>query len=77
MKSVNVRIDKIFEPASAVTATDIAALRPEIEQGNALLHSGEGKGNDFLGWVNLPSSITRHNSMRFRRQRMYCGTKPT
>ncbi|WP_297831645.1 glucose-6-phosphate isomerase [uncultured Rikenella sp.] len=58
MKSVNVRIDKIFEPASAVTATDIAALRPEIEQGNALLHSGEGKGNDFLGWVNLPSSIT-------------------
>ena len=25
---------------------------------NALLHSGEGAGNDFLGWVNLPSSIT-------------------
>ena len=25
---------------------------------NALLHSGEGAGNDFLGWVKLPSSIT-------------------
>ncbi len=25
---------------------------------NALLHSGEGAGNDFLGWVNLPSSIS-------------------
>ena len=25
---------------------------------NALLHNGKGEGNDFLGWVNLPSSIT-------------------
>ncbi len=25
---------------------------------NALLHSGKGAGNDFLGWVNLPSSIS-------------------
>ncbi len=58
MKSVNVRIDKIFAPASAVTAADIDALRPEIEQANELLHSGKGKGNDFLGWVDLPSSIT-------------------
>ena len=22
---------------------------------NALLHNGKGEGNDFLGWVNLPS----------------------
>ena len=26
---------------------------------NALLHSGKGAGNDFLGWVNLPSSIDK------------------
>lgn len=58
MKSVNVRIDKIFAPASAVTAADIEALKPEIEAANELLHNGKGKGNDFLGWVNLPSSIT-------------------
>jgi len=25
---------------------------------NRLLHSGEGKGNKFLGWLNLPSSLT-------------------
>jgi glucose-6-phosphate isomerase len=25
---------------------------------NELLHNGKGAGNDFLGWVNLPSSIT-------------------
>ena len=58
MKSIHVEIDKIFAPASSVTAADVAALQPEIEQSNALVHSGEGQGNDFLGWVNLPSSIT-------------------
>ena len=25
---------------------------------NALLHNGQGEGNDFLGWVSLPSSIS-------------------
>lgn len=25
---------------------------------NESLHAGTGKGNDFLGWINLPSSIT-------------------
>lgn len=25
---------------------------------NETLHNGSGKGNDFLGWLNLPSSIT-------------------
>ncbi len=37
-------------------------LTPEMKsqalEANALVHSGKGKGNDFLGWVNLPSSIT-------------------
>ena len=30
----------------------------EAARANALLHSGEGAGNDFLGWVNLPTSIS-------------------
>lgn len=58
MKSVNVQIDKIFAPASTITEADITALKPAIEAANELLHSGQGKGNDFLGWVNLPTSIT-------------------
>ncbi len=33
-------------------------LKAKAEAANALLYSGEGKGNDFLGWVKLPSSIT-------------------
>ncbi|OUN76264.1 glucose-6-phosphate isomerase [Alistipes sp. An54] len=37
-------------------------ITPEMEAkaqaANALLHSGKGAGNDFLGWIHLPSSIT-------------------
>ncbi len=32
-------------------------LKNKALEANALLHSGKGAGNDFLGWVALPSSI--------------------
>ena len=32
-------------------------LKREAAEANELLHSGKGAGNDFLGWINLPSSI--------------------
>ncbi|MBP3550492.1 MAG: glucose-6-phosphate isomerase [Alistipes sp.] len=34
-------------------------LKQSALAANALLHSGKGAGNDFLGWVNLPSSIDK------------------
>ena len=34
------------------------AMKAKTEAANELLHSGKGAGNDFLGWVRLPSSIT-------------------
>lgn len=42
-----------------VTAEDIAGYEQEVNAANDMLMSGTGKGNDFLGWVHLPSSITR------------------
>ena len=35
-----------------------AELEAQAAAANKLLCTGEGAGNDFLGWVNLPSSIT-------------------
>ena len=32
-------------------------LKKAAMAANSLLHSGNGAGNDFLGWVGLPSSI--------------------
>ena len=41
---------------SGIVVTD--QMQAEAARANSLLHSGKGAGNDFLGWVNLPSSIT-------------------
>ncbi|MBQ8334653.1 MAG: glucose-6-phosphate isomerase, partial [Tidjanibacter sp.] len=41
-----------------VSAAEVESLKGAAQSANSLLHSGEGAGNDFLGWVNLPSSIT-------------------
>ncbi|WP_304953580.1 glucose-6-phosphate isomerase [uncultured Alistipes sp.] len=35
-----------------------ADMKAKAQAANALLHSGKGAGNDFLGWVHLPSSIS-------------------
>ena len=40
---------------SGVTVTD--AMLERAARANELLHTGKGAGNDFLGWVSLPSAI--------------------
>ena len=42
----------------SISQAQIEALQPEIEKAQAALENGTGKGNDFLGWLHLPSSIT-------------------
>ncbi len=43
--------------SGAVNAAEIDALKDKAQKANTLLRTREGAGNDFLGWVNLPSSI--------------------
>jgi len=40
-----------------VSKDEISALQQQLSQYNLLLENGKGAGNDFLGWVNLPSEI--------------------
>ncbi|MDR2145857.1 MAG: glucose-6-phosphate isomerase [Tannerella sp.] len=54
MKSIGLQIDKTFD---FVKKKDIEALKPKADKGLQMLHDGSGKGNDFLGWLHLPSSI--------------------
>ena len=42
----------------SISQAQIEALQPEIEKAHAALENGTGKGNDFLGWLHLPLSIT-------------------
>lgn len=44
--------------AGFVSAEALKQLQQQTEQANALLENGQGAGNDYIGWVNLPSSIT-------------------
>ncbi|NDV69433.1 glucose-6-phosphate isomerase [Dysgonomonas sp. 25] len=41
-----------------ISQNDINAQAALAKKCNETLHNGTGKGNDFLGWLNLPSSIT-------------------
>ena len=50
-------MDFIKLDTSKAAVTVCAELRAAAEASNALLANGEGAGNDFLGWVALPSSI--------------------
>ena len=44
--------------ACFVSPVTLAATMAQTAAANELLESGKGAGNDFLGWVHLPSSIT-------------------
>lgn len=44
--------------SNAVSSAEVNSLKASADKSNALLHNGQGAGNDFLGWVNLPSSIS-------------------
>jgi len=54
-KVINLHVDKVL---SFVSKEAINANASLAKQCNEALHKGSGKGNDFLGWLNLPSSIT-------------------
>lgn len=54
MKTISLDIDKVF---GEVTKKQLDTFRPKAMKGLKTLHEGNGKGNDFLGWLGLPSSI--------------------
>ncbi len=54
METLGINIDKIYD---FVKKESVFELADEIKKYNKALHEKTGKGNDFLGWVNLPSSV--------------------
>jgi glucose-6-phosphate isomerase len=54
MKTIKLSIDKAF---GFISEQKVAGYKAEVAAANAALHNGTGKGSDFLGWLNLPSSI--------------------
>ncbi len=54
MENIKLSIDKAF---GFVSEKNVADYKNRVIEANKALHNGTGKGNDFLGWLNLPSSI--------------------
>lgn len=55
METIQLNIDKAL---GSVTKEQVFAYEKEVAESMEKLHKGTGKGNNFLGWLHLPSSIT-------------------
>ncbi len=56
MKSISLHIEKTFD---FIKEGAIEGFKAQIKAANDALENGTGKGNDFLGWLHLPSSISK------------------
>lgn len=56
MKNISLNIEKVLGFVSKET---IEAYEPKVKTCIETLENGTGKGNDFLGWLHLPSSISK------------------
>ena len=55
MKTIQLNVENVY---GVVDQAKIKALEPEAKEALAKVENGTGEGNDFLGWVKLPSEIT-------------------
>lgn len=55
MEQIKLDISRVYE---SVSAEEIKALSGETLDAQKTLYQGDGQGNDYLGWLHLPSEIT-------------------
>ncbi|MDR0314736.1 MAG: glucose-6-phosphate isomerase, partial [Oscillospiraceae bacterium] len=49
-----------------VKESEILAMQSEVDKAHDLLHSQKGLGNDYLGWLNLPSDYDKDEFLRIK-----------
>ena len=55
MKNIGLNIEKAL---GTVSKEQVNALAPKAMESIATLENGTGAGNDFLGWLHLPTAIS-------------------
>lgn len=55
MENISIQLEKVF---GFIPKEEIYGYAAKCETAQEMLHQGTGKGNDFLGWLNLPGSIS-------------------
>lgn len=54
---LKINIEKVF---GFLSQDEVYSLAPRIVECNNALYNNSGKGSDYLGWLNLPSSISKN-----------------
>lgn len=55
MENISIQLEKVF---GFIPKEEIYGYAAKCETAQEMLHQSTGKGNDFLGWLNLPGSIS-------------------
>ena len=55
---ISLNIEKTF---GFISKESVSAYEAQVKAAQAALENGTGKGNDFLGWLHLPSSISKEH----------------
>ena len=55
---ISLNIEKTF---GFISKEKVSAYEAEVKAAQEMLEKGTGKGNDFLGWLHLPSSISKEH----------------
>ena len=58
MENIKLEINKSL---GFISKDKLAAYEPKVRACMETLEKGTGLGNDFLGWLHLPSSITKEH----------------
>lgn len=58
MENINLNIEKTLD---FISKKKLASYEPKVKACMETLEKGTGLGNDFLGWLHLPSSITKEH----------------
>lgn len=51
---------------SFISGQEYKAMEPQVKTAHELLHTGTGLGNDFLGWVTLPTDYDKEEFARIK-----------
>ena len=51
---------------SFITEEDMKGIKPQVETAAKMLHDRNGLGNDFLGWLNLPTDYDKEEFARIK-----------
>ena len=49
-----------------VSCEEFSAIRSQVKAAHSLLHSGTGLGNDFIGWLTLPTDYDKEEFARIK-----------